>query len=300
MSHHPFVRIACDRHHPVRRSGFTLVEVLVVVAIISILISLLLPAVQSARESARRMQCRSNMMNLSLALQNYHGAHRTLPPGTVDHAGPVVSKQQQGYRMSWIAQLLPYIDEGNVHRKIDFGLPAFDQANVALGTHRINLLMCPSNSRGPVYCYAGVHHDVEAPIDADNHGVLFLNSSVRLPDDVPDGSSYTLLFGEMEGATTWLVGDNQTLRNTGAVPGNSAAMRLSQYADPSAGDGMTEEPEDPTRPLLNTVGGFNSSHSGGCNVGLGDGNVKFISEHIDADLFRRLGHRDDGSLIGAF
>ncbi len=56
------------------RRGFTLVEVLVVVAIIAILIALLLPAVQSARESARRMQCRHNLMNIGLGLQNYHGA----------------------------------------------------------------------------------------------------------------------------------------------------------------------------------------------------------------------------------
>ena len=40
--------------------------------------------------------------------------------------------------------------------------------------------------------YAGCHHDVEAPIDADNHGVLYLNSRVRL-DDIPDGAAYTIL-----------------------------------------------------------------------------------------------------------
>ena len=34
--------------------------------------------------------------------------------------------------------------------------------------------------------YAGCHHDVEAPIAADNHGVLYLNSHVRF-DDITDG-----------------------------------------------------------------------------------------------------------------
>ena len=35
--------------------------------------------------------------------------------------------------------------------------------------------------------YAGCHHDVEAPIDVDNHGVFFLNSRVS-HDDLTDGS----------------------------------------------------------------------------------------------------------------
>ena len=43
--------------------------------------------------------------------------------------------------------------------------------------------------------YAGCHHDVEAPIDADNHGVLYLNSHVGY-DDITDGPAYTILLGE--------------------------------------------------------------------------------------------------------
>ena len=50
--------------------------------------------------------------------------------------------------------------------------------------------------------YAGVHHDVEAPIAADNHGVLFLNSHVRY-EDVTDGTSQTLFVGEKRSTTAW-------------------------------------------------------------------------------------------------
>jgi prepilin-type N-terminal cleavage/methylation domain-containing protein len=287
-----------------RRRGFTLIELLVVVAIISILIALLLPAVQSARESARRMQCRNNLMNLRLALENYHGAHRTLPPGTVDFSGPIVSAQKQGYRMSWIAHILPYLDEGNLHRKIDFQKSAYDQANAIYGAHGVDLLVCPSNPGNRVSCYAGVHHDVEAPIDIDNHGVLFLNSRIRLPDDVPDGLAYTLFLGEIEGAGSWIVGDSQTLRNTGTNPSDASAFQASQYAapQPTGSDGLnSDDPAaTPAAPLPNTVGGFSSNHVSGANVAIGDGSVKFISAHIDAALFRRLGHRSDGELVGAF
>jgi len=81
-------------------------------------------------------------------------------------------------------------------------------------------LICPSNATygDAISSYAGVHHDVEAPIDADSHGVLFLNSRITR-DDIFDGSGLTLMIGENVDADFpdfgWLSGTRATLRNTG-------------------------------------------------------------------------------------
>jgi prepilin-type N-terminal cleavage/methylation domain-containing protein len=54
-----------------RRSGFTLVELLVVVGIVLILLALLLPVVQKARRQAINVQCKSNLQQIANGIQMY-------------------------------------------------------------------------------------------------------------------------------------------------------------------------------------------------------------------------------------
>lgn len=289
-----------------RPRGFTLIELLVVIAIIAILIALLLPAVQQAREAARRTQCKNNLMQLSLALQNYEMAAELLPAGVYNQTGPI-KNLPTGYAMGWLAGLMPYLDQQPLYQKIDFEQSVYAPENQIVRQVMIPVLRCPSdpmNARMESAAehnleivqtnYAACDNSVEAPIDADNNGVMFLNSSIRY-DQITDGSSNTIFIGEQlfdASCLGWMSGTRASLRNTGSF--NRQIKQKHMTAQEKA-DAMKNAGIDPDSELY--VGGFGSHHAGGANFAMGDGSVRFISERIDASLFEQLGDRADGKLI---
>src|SRR5271168_2657925 len=129
------------RSRPVR--GFTLIELLVVISIIGLLVALLLPAVQTARESARRAQCVNNLKQMGVALHNYEGANRTLPPGYVSAFDATGTDLGPGW--GWAAMLLPQIEQANTFAAVNFSLGVEAAGNQTARLVVVNSWLCPSD-----------------------------------------------------------------------------------------------------------------------------------------------------------
>ncbi|MFO0953186.1 MAG: H-X9-DG-CTERM domain-containing protein [Isosphaeraceae bacterium] len=57
-------------------------------------------------------------------------------------------------------------------------------------------------------------------------------------------------------------------------------------------------PDSPANdPEFLHVGGFGSYYGPGANFGFADGSVRYISNSVDARVYRFLGHRGDGELL---
>lgn len=110
-----------------RRSGLTLLELIVVIAIIGILMALLLPAVQYAREMSRRIQCSSNLRQFFTAVSLYEASWRVFPPGA----------NLQYHSVHYTC--LPYLEQ-----------TALVEAALADPTLSVPFYLCPSDGGAPV------------------------------------------------------------------------------------------------------------------------------------------------------
>lgn len=283
------------RHNAIPQPhGFTLVELLVVIAIIGLLVSLLLPAVNAAREAARRTSCLNNMAQVAVAASDYESSYSCLPPGVTNDSGPI-RNQPVGNHHSWTSALLPFLDLGVMAKHIDRERSVYDPMHLEVRGIVPPIYVCPSaGAPTGISTYAGVHHDVESPIDVDNHGLLYLNSGVRT-GEITDGRAFTLLIGERrilanENDLGWMSGTRATLRNTG-TPLNAHVISIRVA-------GETAPPGTPANqdPLL-FVGGFGSAHPGLTGFCFADGHVQYVGDSIDPSVLRHLANREDGCLI---
>jgi len=306
-----------------RRRGFTLIELLVVIAIIAILIALLLPAVQQAREAARRTQCKNNMKQLGLALHNYHDVNRTFPIGA-----------HGAWGHSWGYGLLPFLEQTPLFAVMPKpesdsgwwgGTDARSLGFIQMARTSVPTFICPSQPGGPyenddvngltgramtsyLACAGGdVQTDNLGATGMDNGNGLFqvIRMNTSTPDgnvfrmrDITDGTSNTVMVGEAE----YRLDANQGC--------NICDRFLFYHMNFDSGDGSDySETMGSTYFRINNLGvnntareiSYGSFHTGGANILMADGTVRFVSENINLeDIWRALGSRDGGEVIGEF
>lgn len=189
------------------RRGFTLVELLVVIAIMGILIALLLPAVQMAREAARRTTCGNNLKQAALAMHNYEGVFKVFP----------LIGTPSNWAYSPQAQVLPFLEQGNLHGLIDYRVslmvgPAWaatlNPRYLNVADKSISVFLCPSDGGepfttiGPVR-WAGGNYQVNGGsgvglnyrTTSRNDGMFWQGSTTTF-GSMSDGSSNTILLAE--------------------------------------------------------------------------------------------------------
>jgi prepilin-type N-terminal cleavage/methylation domain-containing protein len=182
------------------KSGFTLVELLVVLAILGVLVGLLLPAIQATREASRRTQCQNNLRQIGVALQLYHNQALAFPTGCVEwrNFGNTTDRQ-----LAWSVYLLPFIEHQTLFNQLDLTKSFDDPANAVGASVRLPVYLCPSSEmsdrrllggRGPCH-YGGIYGERINSPNSPPKGTMLIDRSISVAE-VTDGTSYTLIVAE--------------------------------------------------------------------------------------------------------
>ncbi len=313
------------------RRGFTLIELLVVIAIIAILIALLLPAVQQAREAARRSQCKNNLKQIGLALQNYHDKAKFFPPSSTSKAGQGVwsfsaanLRDPNTHLHSWASLILPELDASALAKKMDYSVSALSPDNPAVSPGGMNRTIagtvfpfykCPSYSgktystdalytAGQInstqyairnYVAMGAKTVVGLSAAASADGVMSPLSSIGMRD-IKDGTSSTLLVAESreESANVWIDGGAAT----------NAARWFNLTAPPTFAGTSVSINYKPYFPSgvggIASLYGPSSEHTGGAHHLMCDGAVRFINQTLDVTVYDALTTRRGGEVVTEF
>jgi prepilin-type N-terminal cleavage/methylation domain-containing protein/prepilin-type processing-associated H-X9-DG protein len=292
----------------IARAAFTLVELLVVITIIGILIALLLPAVQAAREAARRMQCCNNLKQWGLAMANYESQYHVYPYGI--RFAFNTSETVATLRHTFVPSLWPFMEQQSLYDRYNFSVGFYETSNLALAAVQVSGYFCPTDRQGywkaiepSNYLYGPRSRgnyvvnwgycDYNQTSPADYKIGPFGPKRQRTVADVKDGLSNTMFMGEV------IQSPNDTDYDFRGDIFNDdvGGAQFMAYYTPNSGidtlDFCATTDKDSIMPCTKTGSAYystaRSKHSGGVNIGFGDGSVQFISNQINTTTWRALG-----------
>jgi prepilin-type N-terminal cleavage/methylation domain-containing protein/prepilin-type processing-associated H-X9-DG protein len=302
------------------RLGFTLIELLVVIAIIAVLIALLLPAVQQAREAARRSQCKNNLKQLGLALHNYHDTFGVFPAMRTGPGHQTSTYSWQSSILPQIEQPALFQQVQALNMVPLGGNAPWD--NVSPWSVKIPVLQCPSdpdtnvsgqdNPAGNSYRVC-MGDTITNNYNVTNSRGLFANLACSGLRDAVDGTSNTIAVAEAPigraNGTSWpMVKGGVASGVTVTTPSNCLSLAPNKTAFTSGtkaqwtpggrwGDGFgyyagfntVLPPNSPScvsasadHGPINYLMSAGSYHTGGVQVLMGDGSVRFINDNINS------------------
>ena len=278
-----------------KRSAFTLVELLVVIAVVVILVAILIPAVNAARENARRGQCLTNQRSLAIAMVDYAKANNGLP-GYLNQLGETPPR-------SWVVSILPMIGE---NRRYEFMMENPPDANkVDQATVPLPALLCPSDrpegdarlnyvvNCGPAAWNPAINGDI-APhftlFKDRRSGLASINRRVKI-EDIPDGASNTILLTENVNAGVWHLG---TLSSLDELPTTLEGGTFTRDSTAVASFGFIWAPQAAFAPNSTVAGPRPSSrHPGAVIAAFADGSARVINDNISLTEWLKFVCPDD-------
>jgi len=270
--------------HSTKKTGFTLVELMVVISIIGTLVALLLPAISVALGQAYLTECINNQKEIAFAIQSYETAKGKYP---ASYSHP---RNNLTVVWTWVPPLMPHLDHQDYSDKL-FTDP--DLSKIPLYE---KMLVCPSANRdntpfqltytpnmGKLDSASGT-----TPADKSFNGIFHdhrgksLATPVAITEmtagQIKDGLSTTILLSENLDATRW----NETT--------SASWTDVREFAT-----GILWDPTDPGTGLNRNIGVTDAAHArpssfhpGGFVVAMCDGSTKFISEEISYEVYSRL------------